>query len=62
MAELKTLPQPLRKKIILNRSEHKYNHRYFLTFEKNKVEHSTITDTEYLQLTTIKKFTLPGTR
>lgn len=37
MKELKELPQPLRKKIILNRNEHKYNHKYFLTLEKNKI-------------------------
>lgn len=31
------MPQQIRKKIILNRLEHKYNHKYFITFEKDKI-------------------------
>lgn len=55
MKELKGLPQALRKKIILNRNEHKYNHKYFITFERNKIEHCLVTDTQYIQLMTFKK-------
>lgn len=33
---MKTLPVLLRKKIIYNRLEHKYNHKYFVTLEEKR--------------------------
>lgn len=60
--ELKALPLGLRKKIILNRQDHKYNHKYFITFtntsslaEPGPVNHCTIMDTQALQYSATKK-------